>query len=277
MESLPQQIVKRTMGGLSSREQLGAGIMHKKGVREDTFDRTFAIFALVYVARGRGVYTDHRGVSYDLKRGTVFQRFPGVPHSTLLDPESDWMEFFIDMGPFLSGALLESRFIREDRPVLSLKPENRLETRFYHYYRSLKECPERDLNRMVPEVLTLVNHIYALASEDHDATGEREMVDSARNYFFGNCEKRINIEEFCRERGWGYEGFRKIFKKHTALSPGQFIIQRRIDRACEWLLASELSVREIGDRLGYPSPYEFSHQFKKITGSSPREYRKSQL
>ncbi|MBN2626178.1 MAG: helix-turn-helix transcriptional regulator [Spirochaetales bacterium] len=263
------------MGGLNSREQLGAGIMHKPGEKEDTFDRSFSIFALVYVARGRGVYRDNRGNSFDLRPGSVFQRLPGIPHSTILDPESRWMELYIDMGPQLSRALMESRFIREDRPVLSLSPDSRLQERFYRYYLSLKECPERDLNRMVPEALNLMNHIYTLASQDSDSLDEWERIDDARNHFFDHCEKRINIEEFCRDRGWGYEWFRKAFKKNTALSPGQFIIQRRIDRACEWLLASELSVREIGDRLGYPSPFEFSHQFKKVTGLSPREYRQN--
>ncbi|MDC7225048.1 MAG: AraC family transcriptional regulator [Spirochaetales bacterium] len=274
IDSLEQQIVKRTMGAFPSREYLGAGIMHKKGISEDIFDRSYEPFALIYVVRGRGSYTDESGTTYPLGPGTVFQRFPGRAHSTRLEPDSNWAEYFIDMGPALGRALMASRLIREDRPVLSLKADPLLEKPFLDYFLKLQQCPEEDLNRMIPEVLNLMNHVYSLATQNQDSRDEKMMVDRARNYFFNHCEERINLEEFCRKNGWGYERFRKVFKKNTALSPGQFIIQRRIDRACEWLLATDKSIKEIGSRLGYPSPYEFSHQFKKVTGRSPREYRR---
>ena len=274
IDTIAQKIVKRTMGGYPSREYLGAGIMHKKGLSEDNFDRTFALYAMVYVVRGRGVYTDRKGNSYELRPGTVFQRFPGIEHSTRLDPRSGWAEFYIDIGAALSKGLMAARFIQEETPVFNLKPDGHLENLFISYFAALQQCPEEDLNRMIPEVLSLMNHVYSLAARSRDSRSEREMVDYARNFFYNNCEKRINLEDFCRENGWGYERFRKIFKKYTALSPGQFIIQRRIDRACEWLLATDMTIKEIGSRLGYPSPYEFSHQFKKITGRPPREYRR---
>jgi AraC family transcriptional regulator, arabinose operon regulatory protein len=276
IDAIEQKIVKRTMGVFPSREYLGAGIMHKKGMSEDSYDRSFEPYAMIYVVRGRGTYTDEEGITYDLAPGTIFQRFPGQPHTTRLDPESEWAEYFIDMGPALSQGLIASRFIHNEHPLLPLKPDALLEKQFHDYLNKLQSCPEEELNLMIPEVLSLMNHVYRRSSRNRESQKERDMVDYARNHFFNNCEKRINLEDFCHEEGWGYEHFRKIFKKQTALSPGQFIIQRRIDRACEWLLATDMSVKEIGVRLGYPSPYEFSHQFKKVTARSPREYRRLQ-
>ncbi len=277
IDLIEQKIVKRTMGGYPSREYLGAGIMHKKGLSEDSFDRSYARYAMVYVVRGRGVYTDKKGNAYDMGPGTVFQRFPGVEHSTRLDPDSRWAEYYIDIGATLSKGLMATRFIQEESPVLTLNREGPAEKLFSRYFTALQQCPEEDLNSMIPEVLSLMNKVYTLASRSRNSQSERAMVDYARNHFYNNCEKRISLEDFCRENDWGYERFRKIFKKHTTLSPGQFIIQRRIDRACEWLLATDMTIKEIGDRLGYPSPYEFSHQFKKTTGRSPREYRRNQV
>ncbi|MDC7221979.1 MAG: AraC family transcriptional regulator [Spirochaetales bacterium] len=274
IDSRAQQIVRRSMGGLSSREYLGAGIMHKKGIEEDIFDRSFEPYVMVYVVRGRGIYRDNKGNSYELTPGSLFQRFPGVPHQTVLEKDSNWAEYFLDIGPALSRALIASRFMDEENPVFPLKPDPSLENLFQDYLETLKRCPEEELNKMIPEALSLIHRVYSLFALHKDSRDEREMVDRARNYFFHNCEKRIILEEYCENNGWGYERFRKAFKKNTALSPGQFIIQRRIDRACEWLIATNMSIKEIGSRLGYPSPYEFSHQFKKVTGRSPREYRK---
>ena len=271
---MKQLMIQRTMGGLASKERLGAGIMHKQGVVEDTYDQTFEIYAMVYVIKGRGEYRDVLGNIFELHPGTVFQRFPGQPHSTRLDPNSNWEELFVDMGPELCQGLISSRFIRDDLPVIQLKSDLLLKKQFSDYVYSLQKCPEQDLSRMIPELLTLINHVYSLS--DKTQAHENEMVNLARNYFLAHCEERFDLKMYCQNNGWGYEKFRKIFKEQTSLSPGQFIIQKRIDRACEWLLASNFTIKEIGIRLGYPSPYEFSHQFKKISGLSPREYRQRQ-
>jgi AraC-like DNA-binding protein len=268
------QIVLRTMGGVASRERLGAGIMHKPGVTIDTYDRTFEVYSMIYVINGRGEYRDQLGNIYELTPGTVFQRLPGQEHSTRLDPSSNWSEVYVDMGPGLCRGLISSRFIRDDLIVMPLKPDYLLEKQFTSYLSDLKKCPEEELSRMIPDLLTLINHVYSLSYKGQG--DENEMVNLARNYFLAHCGERINLKEYCLSNGWGYERFRKAFKDQTALSPGQYIIQKRIDRACEWLMATPLSVKEIGVRLGYPSPYEFSHQFKKNTGRSPRDYRRIQ-
>lgn len=270
----PQFIVLRTMGSLKSREKLGAGLMHKSGVTQDSYDRRFEIYSLVYVLRGKGIYRDDKGNAYPLSAGTLFQRFTGRKHTTLIEPDSDWAELYIDMGPTLYRGLESCRFIREDLPVINLKPDLRLISQFYEYLISLQSCPEEDLSHMVPELLTLINHVYSLSA--HKESDESDMVSQACHYFLNHCHNRFDLKDFCSERGWGYEKFRKAFKKRMFLSPNQFIVRKRVDRACEWLLGSDLSVKEIGDRLGYPSPYEFSHQFKKVTGRSPREYKREQ-
>ena len=269
-----QVIVKRTLGGPGSREQLGAGILHKDGLVEDVYDRTFGIYALVYVLRGRGTYYDHQGRAYPLAAGSVFQRFPLRPHRTVLQPDSRWEEYFIDMGPELYRGLLSTRFIPGEVPVFSPPEESRPDTLFLEYLSELRHCPEQELHRMIPAMLVLMDRIFRLSRRGGRSDREEEMVDAARNYFRIHCGGRFSLENYCRENGWGYEHFRKAFHRITGLSPGQFIIRRRIDRACEWLLGTGLSIKEIGGRLGYPSPYEFSHQFKKITGASPREYRR---
>lgn len=66
--------------------------------------------------------------------------------------------------------------------------------------------------------------------------------------------------------------FRKIFKQKFGVSPKQFILMQRVEKAKELLRDEHLSVSAIAEAVGYTSVYHFSRSFKKITGYSPSEY-----
>ena len=56
-------------------------------------------------------------------------------------------------------------------------------------------------------------------------------------------------------------------------SPYQELLRAKISRAAELLLSTDLTVREVGVRVGCADPYEFSRRFKRLMGVSPRLYR----
>ena len=92
--------------------------------------------------------------------------------------------------------------------------------------------------------------------------------------FILNLQSRIDLKELCRENGWGYEKFRKIFKQSTGVSPAQYRLRRRLDQAKTLLLSDrDMPLSEIAIRLGYTNVYEFSAQFKKSTGQPPGKFR----
>ena len=64
-----------------------------------------------------------------------------------------------------------------------------------------------------------------------------------------------------------------LFKEETGKSLGNCIIERRVDEAKRLLEHSSLSVAEIGERVGYPDPTQFSRLFRKRAGLSPAKFR----
>jgi AraC-like DNA-binding protein len=56
-----------------------------------------------------------------------------------------------------------------------------------------------------------------------------------------------------------------------------YIIHQKIERVKELLFYDELTLSEIADRLGYSSVAHLSGQFKKITGLTPSELKKSRI
>lgn len=70
--------------------------------------------------------------------------------------------------------------------------------------------------------------------------------------------------------------FSRLFKQSTGLSPHQYVIQCRVDRAKQLLLRRELSIAEISYCLGFTHQSHFSHHFKRLVGSSPKAFLNSQ-
>jgi len=68
--------------------------------------------------------------------------------------------------------------------------------------------------------------------------------------------------------------FHRLFREATGRTFTDYVQQRRIEQACEWLAGTRLPVQDIAERIGYQDIKFFQSLFKKKTGHSPREYRR---
>ena len=69
--------------------------------------------------------------------------------------------------------------------------------------------------------------------------------------------------------------FARLFKKLTGSSPHNYLAGIRATRAQLLLAETDLSVTQIGARVGYLSGSHFTKAFRIATGATPREFRKS--
>lgn len=64
-----------------------------------------------------------------------------------------------------------------------------------------------------------------------------------------------------------------LFKKHLGASFNDYLNNVRLKYACNLLISSDLSVKEVAYASGYASTEYFTYIFKKKTGVTPRDYR----
>ena len=67
--------------------------------------------------------------------------------------------------------------------------------------------------------------------------------------------------------------FARLFKKLTGSSPHNYLAGIRATRAQLLLSETDLSIAEIGSRVGYLSGSHFTKAFRIATGATPREFR----
>jgi two-component system response regulator YesN len=68
--------------------------------------------------------------------------------------------------------------------------------------------------------------------------------------------------------------FGRVFKQELGISFGHYLTQTRMKRAIQLLTATELSVLDVAERVGYHSQHYFSTSFRKLLGMSPLQYRR---
>ena len=71
--------------------------------------------------------------------------------------------------------------------------------------------------------------------------------------------------------------FIRVFKRSTGMTPHQYVLAHRVERAMGLLTRSECSVAEVADRTGYASPSHFVASFKQQMGMTPGTYRHAVL
>jgi AraC family transcriptional regulator len=77
------------------------------------------------------------------------------------------------------------------------------------------------------------------------------------------------------ELHYDYNYLSTLFSSIEGTTLEHYIISQKIERVKELLFYDELSMAEIADRLGYSSVQHLSGQFRKVTGFTPTQFRKS--
>ena len=88
-----------------------------------------------------------------------------------------------------------------------------------------------------------------------------------------HLEEEFSLIRLAREAGMSEFHFSRLFKRTTGLTPSQYFIHLRMEKARRLLRETNKSVIEIGLDVGYTSPSHFAQIFRREVGISPSEYR----
>jgi len=89
-----------------------------------------------------------------------------------------------------------------------------------------------------------------------------------------HLEEEFSLVRLAREADMSEFHFSRLFKRTTGLTPSQYFIHLRMEKARRLLRETNQSVIEIGLNVGYTSPSHFAQIFRREVGISPSEYRR---
>jgi AraC family transcriptional regulator len=99
-------------------------------------------------------------------------------------------------------------------------------------------------------------------------------VRRVTSYMQDHLEQDVTLDELAALVGLSGAHFCTAFRTSVGLTPREWVIQRRMERARELLANPKLSITEIALTLGY-SPSAFGEVFRRRMGVTPSAYRRS--
>ena len=167
------------------------------------------------------------------------------------------------------------------------------------------QCPRPREHRRIPnfsffdELIQRVLDRYAEGESHADqavlwlraALGEIAQQDRRSELSGLDLEHSLMIDELCtrvREKPERFDSMDRlaemarcsvdhlirVFKRHKGITPWEFVIRCRVEKASNLLRFSSHTISQIADLLGYADIYSFCKQFKARTGQTPSQYRK---
>ena len=126
---------------------------------------------------------------------------------------------------------------------------------------------------MLAEILIFVNRLYrsaALAPSFH-AGSEYAQIKPVLDHINKNLTSALTLEEIANRFFISKYHLCKLFKKATGFTVNEYIISRRILRACD-LLRKNLPVSAVCELAGFRNDCYFITTFKKMVGVTPKQY-----
>jgi AraC-like DNA-binding protein len=128
------------------------------------------------------------------------------------------------------------------------------------------------------ETVGILSQVFSRYTEIVDDSNSNELArynfDKILLYVQANIDRNIKVEDLADIACFSKDHFSRVFKSIVGFSPGEYILQKRLEKAKFLLLSTNLPQKEIIDRTGFNSIPYFSRIFKKYSGCSPNSYRR---
>jgi AraC-like DNA-binding protein len=231
-------------------------------------------YQINYITEGSGIFETSED-QFQVVPGSILILRPGMWHRYKPDTTTGWNEHYIGFNGDFCNQLFQEGFFQAGKPVIYVGFQESLLNLFFEIIQSVKEEKTGHQQVSAATTILLLSKILSVTRNQEFAgkTIERT-IRKACLYFRENLNTNVNIEKLASDLNVGYSYFRQMFRKYTGISPTQYHLSLRIQRARDLLVSSDLSFKEIAIELGFESYFYFSRIFKDKTGESPMEFRK---
>lgn len=228
---------------------------------------------LHYVLYGKG-YFEHDNQTIELKKGNMFYIPPQTEVHYFPDQVQPWIYAWIGFDGRLANEYLRIFNISKDFPIFTDKELFPLASKFNNLADFYNSAGYLDLH-----CLSMVFDIFATIIDGNTTrkktfTAKDAHVKQAIEYINYNYRFEITVKDIAASLNLAPNYLSNIFQEVLSISPKQYLIKTRMEKACNLLTDKTKLIKEVGSLVGYKNQLHFSSEFKKYKKISPREYKK---
>ena len=236
--------------------------------------RVLSEYQIVYISKGKGVFSSDSTKKANIVKGQVILLFPGLWHTYRPLKETGWNEYYIGFEGKIIDDIVRNKFISHENPILNVGVNEDLVHLFSTAIKVAKEDKTGAQQYLSGITFNILGTILSLANNrNFESKESAQKIEQAKVIMIENIHKDIDIKGIAANLGISNSLFRKTFKEYTGYAPAQYFLELKLRKAKELLAETNHSVKEISYKLNFSSYEYFLSFFKKRVGSTPMEYR----
>lgn len=216
-------------------------------------NRIYELSVLLIVRKGILRFTEN-GVPVEVKAGEYYIQQPNMYHRGPV-PSDEPNYFFVHFKGYYSkaGALpLRGQFdINEIQPIIE----------------------ELELLGISAEKIEYENIFYKLLIALKNGSKKVSDAEIIRKYLLDNYKEDVDLDKIAKTSALSKNQVINTFKNRYNVTPYQFLLDFRLQKACEMILATDTPIREVCFSSGFTDYTAFYKAFKHKYDVSPAEYR----
>ncbi len=230
-----------------------------------------ADYHLLYITEGV-CFVNFNGKTVEAKAGSVLLFLPYEFQDYRFKAEIRSRSYYIHFG----GEMCSELFEDFNERFYYVGKNNRLEAFFDslndEYRMKLLSWESACQGYLLNIITTLKREINMIMSKTGEASGD--IISRACQAMHSSYSKNVSVPEYASMCNLSESRFSHLFKINTGVSPVRYILNIRIEKACDLLENTDLSIASIAELTGMQSQHYLSRIFKKYIGMSPSDYRK---
>lgn len=244
------------------------------------------------IQQGSGIFTCE-GIDYPFKAGDVFLHCGNDTHCfhrIASDPQLTMLVFQFEQRQIwaLGGEWFEPAYLQLfsgggsiGHYVPGSTPE--AQTICHLLQESFDECRDQQpayqmlvKAKLLAMLANLVRYFHQDLPEESGLPNSRHMeqIERSMQYILKHLDEPFSLDDLAREAQMSRSYFSSSFRKLNGVSVWDYITSKRVELAQQLLETTDNSILDISGSCGYNNISNFNRAFRRVTGKTPREYRK---
>ena len=243
-----------------------AGITHKDPKYGIYRAEKNKCYILEYIISGKGhLYYGDR--YFTPQTGDVYFLQPNVEHKYNSDPNDPWEKIWFN----LSGPLISSLCEIYNLNGLVYFPECNIKNEFFKAAALLNG--NNNYYEFCVQIHRIITSLHTWRSKNIDLN-KTDDGSKLKKYIDTHWRSNITLEILAKQIRRSIPHTIRIFEHDWGMSPYQYLIEKRLYYACQYLENTNYSVKTLAGLIGFKDEFYFSNWFKKHKGVSPLFYRR---
>lgn len=232
-------------------------------------------YILIYCVEGNGWF-QISDQTQTVRQHEAFVLPPNIPHTYGADSQTPWTIYWAHFQG--DHALTYFQYLSSDN--LTIPVHVTLRDTLINLFQYVLKSPHQGLTLSnLIHTSSALNHILCSLFFANPAyvpgitAPQYKAIEKSIHFMHRHKDRPLTLAQLAAQAALSIPHFSRLFKLKTGSSPVDFFNRLRIQQACQQLITTNQSVKEVAFSLGYSDPYYFSRSFKKVMGVSPGQYR----